>query len=483
VHSFLQIAEHEARLIWRRLSSWLLLGLFALLLMVAAFLSHQRQSAERRQQAHFQELVRKQWLEQPDRHPHRVAHYGSFAFKPRSLLASFDPGVEAQVGRIQYLEAHRQNAMNFAEAGGLTAAGRLGELSPSFVAGSLLALIIAVIGHGILAEETELGRLRVLMAQGAGRKTLWWGKIAGLAVAMLPFAILVPMAQGAAILLSPAEAGSADTLFTMNGPLFRGCLLMLGMLLHGLAWVILTVLVSAMVRTRAQAAAIMLCLWLGSTLVLPRAASGLAATIHPLPTRSEFNARLGAELEKLGDSHNPDDPNYARFRDDTLKKYGAASVEELPINYKGLLMAKGEEQTSQVFQAEMGKLEEVMNKQETILAVVAWLSPLLSWQDISMRLCGTDLTSARRFAQQAEEWRYGFIQNLNALQRDHISYAQNSTQRLDKSHWHEFEDFQPVAPELREVLSCSSPAWLRLGLGCIALALVGSWVVERRLRV
>ena len=100
-----------------------------------------------------------------------------------------------------------------------------------------------------------------------------------------------------------------------------------------------------------------------------------------------------------------------------------------------------------------------------------------------MRLCGTDLTSARRFAQQAEQWRYGFIQNLNALQRDHIGYAQNSTQRLDKSHWHEFEDFQPVAPNLHEVLSSSSQAWLRLGFGCIAMALVGTLVVERRLRV
>jgi ABC-2 type transport system permease protein len=478
---WMAIAKNEARLVWRRRSSWLLWALFLILLSVAALLSHARQSRERQQQEHYQALVRQQWLEQPDRHPHRVAHYGSFAFKPRSLLAGFDPGVEAQVGRVQYLEAHRQNALNFAEAGALTAAGRLGELSPALVAGPLLALVIAMLGHGVLAEERELGRLSLLCAQGVGSVMLTWGKAAGLALAVMPFFILVPLTQGAAVLLSPAEPSFAETLLDGDGPLVRGALLMLGLLLHALIWVLITVLVSKLSRTRAHSAAVLLCLWLCTMVVLPRAASGLAASLHPLPTRSDFTAHMAAELEKLGDSHNPDDPAFVRFREETLRRHGVKSVEELPLNYKGILMAEGERQTSQVFQAEMQALQRVMSRQESVLTDAAWLSPQLSLQHISASLCGTDALAARSFAAQAEDWRFSFIQRLNDLQRDHISYEHNATQRLENEHWREFDDFEPHAPGLEEVLQHSRPAWLRLGAAGVVLALAaGIWPMKRR---
>jgi ABC-2 type transport system permease protein len=474
------IAQHEARLVWRRLSTRVLWGLFTLFLVAAALLSHQRQTSERRQQRHYQELVRREWMEQPDRHPHRVAHYGNFAFKPRSPLASFDPGVEAQVGRVHYLEAHRQNAMNFAEAGGLTAAGKLGELSPAFVAGPLLALVIAVIGHGTIVEDRELGRLRVLLAQGAGRQALWCGKTGGLTLAITPFALMVPVAQVAATLLWPEQSGLMDSLLGSDALLLRGGLLLLAMLLHALLWVLVTVLVSSLAATRAQSAATLLCIWLCTCLVLPRAGAGLASAWCPLPARSEFNARIASAVEKLGDSHNPDDPAYVTFREGILRQYGAASLDELPVNYKGILMAKGEEHTSQVFEAELSRVESVMDRQDALISAVAWLSPLLSWQDISMRLCGTDVNAARRFARQAEAWRYGFVQKLNALQRDHIRYSQNGTQRLDRSHWHEFEDFRPAAPSLAEVLRGSWPAWFRLGLACALIASAVGLIEARR---
>ena len=76
------IARAEWRLILRRRSyAWLMAG-FALLLAFAAVLGGQRQRREAAQQRDYQRLVRAQWESQPDRHPHRVAHYGTFAFKP-----------------------------------------------------------------------------------------------------------------------------------------------------------------------------------------------------------------------------------------------------------------------------------------------------------------------------------------------------------------------------------------------------------------
>jgi ABC-2 type transport system permease protein len=280
--------------------------------------------------------------------------------------------------------------------------------------------------------------------------------------------------------LSKGQSGLPDSWFGSDALVLRGCLLLLAMLLHALLWVLLTVLVSSLAATRAQSAATLLCMWLCTCLVLPRAGAGLASACSPLPTRSEFNARIASALEKLGDSHNPDDPAYVAFREGILRQYGAASLDELPVNYKGILMAKGEEHTSEVFEAELSRVESVMDRQDALISAVAWLSPLLSWQDISMRLCGTDVNAARRFARQAEAWRYGFVQKLNALQRDHIRYAQNGTQRLDRSHWHEFEDFRPLAPSLAEVLRGSWPAWFRLGLACALIASAVGLIEARR---
>jgi ABC-2 type transport system permease protein len=80
----------------------------ALLLVGAAIVGHQRAAADETQRHRYQEIVRAQWLDQPDRHPHRVAHYGFLVFRPRAPLSFFDTGVENYTGTSLFLEAHRR---------------------------------------------------------------------------------------------------------------------------------------------------------------------------------------------------------------------------------------------------------------------------------------------------------------------------------------------------------------------------------------
>ena len=183
----LTIARAEARLHLRRRAFRLLFGLFVGLLLVAAVLNHTRQTRDRDRQAAYQDLVRAQWEGQPDRHPHRVAHYGTFAFKAPGPLAALDPGVDAYAGRIQFLEAHRQNAANFAEATELSSAFRLGELTPAFVLQAVLPLMLVVLGFQCLVNERESGRLRLLASSGISFRTLAFGKALGLAAVATPF--------------------------------------------------------------------------------------------------------------------------------------------------------------------------------------------------------------------------------------------------------------------------------------------------------
>ena len=42
-----------------------------------------------------------------------MAHYGSFALRQKHPLSTFDLGMENFVGNAVFLEAHKQNTVNF----------------------------------------------------------------------------------------------------------------------------------------------------------------------------------------------------------------------------------------------------------------------------------------------------------------------------------------------------------------------------------
>jgi ABC-2 type transport system permease protein len=110
------VARHELRLAWRDRAVLALGAVLTLLLVVATAVSTARHSTEAAQRARYQQLVGEQFQSQPDRHPHRVSHYGYLIFRPRAPLGAFDSGVERFAGTSVFLEAHRQNSANFSDA-------------------------------------------------------------------------------------------------------------------------------------------------------------------------------------------------------------------------------------------------------------------------------------------------------------------------------------------------------------------------------
>jgi ABC-2 type transport system permease protein len=110
------IARDELRLMLRNRVAVIAFALLVLLTLVAAASSwsHQRGIADLR--ARHQHEAEHAFGAQPDRHPHRVVHYGHFIFRPLGPLAAFDPGVDAFTGNSMFLEGHRQNTANFGKA-------------------------------------------------------------------------------------------------------------------------------------------------------------------------------------------------------------------------------------------------------------------------------------------------------------------------------------------------------------------------------
>ncbi len=450
----LPIALTEFRRLRRQRSYWLLLLAFAALALLAAGLSRHRAVRDQARQADYQDLVRAQWEGQPDRHPHRVAHYGTFAFKPSGPLAAFDPGVEPYAGRIQFLEAHRQNAANFPEAGALSSAFRLGELSLAFILQCGLPLVLIVIGHRLLAGENESGRLRLLMTQGASSRRLILGKLGGLTLGTVPF-------LGAAALATViATAGAESTL---------GWAARLGALagaaaIYAAGWVALTLWVSARSRTAGHSLATLVGLWVAFCVVLPRTVAAFATAAHPAPSKSAFTERLAAEVHRLGDSHNAADPNYQSLRDRMLSQYAVTRVEDLPFNYGAAVMMEGEELSAEVFARHLGELEEIHRRQNRLLSLSSALNPALGFRVVSAAISGTDYDAQARFLREAEAYRYDFVQGLNTLHREKVAYVGDRDQRLDHSHWAEFADFQPTTARLGEALAGAALGWTALAL-------------------
>jgi len=451
------IARAEFRLHLRSRGYWLLFALFVALVATAAVLNRTRQVRDRAQQLGYQQLVRAQWESQPDRHPHRVAHYGTFAFKPPGPLAAFDPGVESYTGRVQFLEAHRQNAANFAEAGALSSVFRLGELSLAFILQLVLPLIVIVLGHRTLADEAESGRLRLLLAQGVALRTLAFGKLLGLTAALVPFLLVGLAASLTAVVTEPAFA--AD-----SAAVARLCVVGLALALHTAAWLALTVWVSARARTAARACAVLVSLWIFGGVILPRVAGAIATRLHPLPDKTAFAAAVTAEVKTLGDSHDPKDPNFAKLRQETLARYGAARPEDLPVNLGAIIMARGEELSAATFARHFAALGATMHAQADLVQRAAWVAPPLAFRTLTAAAAGTDLRAALEFQRAAEAYRYEFVQALNTLHRDEVRYATDRDTRLSAENWKRFADFRAPPPSLRASLAGTSFAWLALAL-------------------
>ena len=152
-----RIARDEMRLLWRSRVAVLGVALLVLLTLVAALTAYQRQHIIGIERAGYQAQANSAFDAQPNRHPHRMVHYGHFVFRPISPLAAFDPGIESFTGHTLFLEGHRQNTANFGDVRQSSMLVRFGQLTPAFVLQMLAPLLLIFLGYAMVARERERG--------------------------------------------------------------------------------------------------------------------------------------------------------------------------------------------------------------------------------------------------------------------------------------------------------------------------------------
>ncbi len=454
------IAREEWRVLARNRAGVIASALLVLLILVASFTSLERRSAIEADRERYQASVDETFDAQPDRHPHRMVHYGQFVFRPISPLAFFDPGVDSFTGNTIFLEGHRQNSANFAEARQSSLLMRFGQLTPAFVLQTLAPLLLIFLTFASVAREKERATLKLMLAQGVGGRSLIAGKLLG---------------HGAIALVVGLPAFAVLSVFAATGAAGWGSvgLMVLGYAAWLLLWAVLGVVVSALTARPRDALAILIGLWMVTVILLPRALPEAASAQSELATKIETEIALHRDLLEIGDSHDPEDPYFHDFKEEVLAEYGVDTVEELPVQYAGLVSIEGERLTTQIYADAAERQIARQTHQNAFVHAFSVVSPLIAIRQLSMALAGSDPAAHHDFMDQAEHFRYDFVQRLNRMQADLLPGIEGEDPRISAAYWQEIPRFayQPVDP-LERSQAIAWPfavllAWL-VALGALA---------------
>jgi ABC-2 type transport system permease protein len=465
----IRIAREEWRALARNRAGVIATALLIVLVLAATFVSLERRAVVDADRTRYQAGTDRDFDQQPARHPHRMVHYGQFVFRPLPPFAFFDAGVDGFTGTTVFLEGHRQNSANFAEARQSSLLVRFGQLTPAFVLQTLAPLLLIFLAFTAVARERERGTLRLLLAQGLDGRRLLAGKLLGHAAIAL--AIGTPAFVALLWLTATSEGASWSA----------ALLLILGYSAWLLIWAGLAVVVSALAARSRDALAVLMGVWIVGVILLPRALPGVAASRAILPTRIETEVAIHRDLARIGDSHDPDDPYFAGFKARTLARYGVTRVEDMPVQYAGLVAMEGERLSTDLYARAATNAAARQERQNGFVHAFAAASPLIAIRQLSMALSGSDPAAHEDFLGQTEAFRYRFVQTLNRMQAEKIPAVNPGIDpRVSADNWRTVPRF---AFRARDPLSERAPIMgnlIILSAWLVALAGIAA-IVGRRL--
>lgn len=440
MHPIFQIASHEIQTSLRtrgvRAMGVLLLLLLGFCL-VAGRADYQKAAGER---AAARQVMRDFFLGQGATNPHNATHYGTFVFKPVSLLSVADPGIEKFVGVTLRLEGHVQNEVQFAPAERSSSLVRFGQLSFTVLWQVVLPLLLIFLTHRAIVAERQAGTLRLLVAQGVSVRRLLWGKVLGYTALML--AVLAVTGTGL-LLLQLGPAGDSRAEVGLRLALLLGC--------YALYYVLIitaTVYASARLRAPSQVLVLLLAGWFLLTVLLPKLAMSIGEQAYQLPTKLQFAEQLEVAYKQGINGHDPTDARVKRFQDSLLTRYGVPELKALPVNADGLLMQADEVYHGRAYDRQYFALQRTLERQNQLAGRLALLDPLLAVSRLSRGLAQTDIHHHFRFMQQAETYRRGLVKTLN----EKMAYGGSKTGdwdwKVSADYWRTIPDFSYLPPTI-----------------------------------
>lgn len=406
------------------------------------------------QQQHVQaqQATRNQWLNQAPKTPHAAAHYGVYAFKPKSRLSMVDTGIDPYVGVATWLEAHKQNELAYRPAQDRTAVQRFGELNAADAVLVLLPLFVVMIAFSSFSGERESGTLRQLLSLGVPARALLAGKAVGLACA-LALVVVPATVVGVACLTLTSEFGSPAQDASRSIGLAGAYLLYLAIV--GL----ISLGVSARAPSSRLALLVLLAFWFGNSLVATRLASDLAAQLYPTPSAAVFREAMEKDLSDQQDMARRLDARRAEL----MQRYHVSSMDAVPVNLSGISLQESENHGNEVFDRHYGRLFDQYERQQRLYTLAGFLAPLLSVRSLSLALAGTDLAHHRDFVDSAEAYRRDIQRSMNDDIARHVT-APGAVYTAGADLWSSVPAFHYELPSARWALSNQLPSVAALAI-------------------
>lgn len=475
LHIEILIAKHLKNSVFKNKAVFIITLFIGLILLYAAFSGWENYTNQNETSEKYQHESREDWLKNPDKNPHRMAHYGNFAFRKSTPLSVFEFGMEPFFGNAIFLEAHKQNTANFSEAGFSNSMLRFGEISIAMVLQILLPLLIFFLGFNAVAAERENGTLKLLLSQGISWKQLLTGKILGIAsVIMLLFVPTIIVLVFIWLLLQNFTITTDETI--------KMSLFILFHFIYLIFFCVIAVLISASSKTSKKALISLIGIWLVFSIILPRTTQAIGAYIYEAPSKIQFQSDIEKDILKQGDSHNPNDLHYKAIKDSLLRVYKVDSVQKLPFNYSGFIMTEGEKISSKIYNQHLEKLLQVYEKQNRFSKIISFVNPYIAIKNLSMGLSNTDYDSYIDFQKQAENYRYNMAQKMNALQVKFISNKKPAPNdkplTIGKEHWADVEEFHYEPKGILDVLKSEIVSILSIFLWIILLFIFNRFAVK-----
>lgn len=445
------------------------LGVVALLLVAMAF-GLQQQAALSRERQVAQASADEHFVTQDEKNPHEAAHYGTAVFKPAGLLRFIDPGVEPWMGSSIRLVAHARNAPEGASAGDASALSRLGRLSVAAVLQLLVPLLLLVLGFSAWTSERERGTLRLLLSIGTRPRTLFLGKLFGLSVSVGLLLLPAVLVGGAALVALAGASAPADRLVPLT--------LVYAVFLA--SYLLLAIGVSAVARSSRAALVVVLALWVGTSLVLPRVATSVATLVAPIPDEEAFEREVASALVAGLPGQGGREARVDAITETLLDERGFSGAETL---MDASLLAGIELQAEAQYENEV--LDHVHQRLtarvEARESVVRWFSlaaPPVAIQSTSAALAGTDAAHHRHFSEAAERHRQALIDMLNRAFADRGG-EDGWSYRAGREVWEKAPTFVYEQPSTSWALGSQLVPLSSLGLWFAATLWFAAWASSR----
>ena len=398
------IAKHELLGSFRDGHARLLFVTTILLLFASMVFSVRDHALAQKQYQENLVQSRLNWESQTEKDPHDAAHDGTYAIKPIHPLSILDPGIRQYSGQVIHLGAHERKQSSLNEAKDHSGMFRFGELTPKFMLLYIFPILLVFLGYNVITAEKEGRTLALLFSQGATAIQIVLGKWMALMIQMTLLFCLFGLCVALAY-------GTLD-LHIKTG-LLEWCVYLSGYFFYLVVFVNVTILVSSLARSSGASLVCLLAFWIAVTLIIPKLSTILAGRMHPFPTLQTFKENIYRDQQSGLNGHNFWNEAAQVFQKQVLAEYGVETIEELPVDYGGLLLAEGEKYESEIYSRHFNLLQAQYREQRNIFRLSSLLSPFLSVHFLSTALARTDYNFQWHFENKAEEYRVAANTALN----------------------------------------------------------------------